>query len=132
MEPYGVFVVPKPLSRAFFYQALRLIEASRRRLLGLRTENVKLQDRIEEIRLVDRVVAIINWSYILGDQFGIINIVLQGMGIIDKPILFLGDYALIRPTVILVSAWKQMPFMMITLLAADSAPLLLFLCSWPT
>ncbi len=54
VEPYGVFVAPKPLSRAFFYQALRLIEASRRRLLGLRTENVKLQDRIEEIRLVDR------------------------------------------------------------------------------
>lgn len=67
--------------------------------------------------VIPPVVAIINWSYILNDQFGIINIVLQGLGIIDKPILFLGDYALIRPTVILVSAWKQMPFMMITLLA---------------
>ena len=67
--------------------------------------------------VIPPVVAIINWSYILNDQFGIINIILQSLGLIDKPILFLGDYALIRPTVVLVSAWKQMPFMMITLLA---------------
>lgn len=67
--------------------------------------------------VIPPVVAVINWSYILNDQFGIINVALSALGLIDKPILFLGDYALIRPTVILVSAWKQMPFMMITLLA---------------
>ena len=53
-ESYGVLVVPKPVSRGYFYQALRLAEASRRRLLGLRQENARLQKRIEEIRLVDR------------------------------------------------------------------------------
>lgn len=47
-------MVPKPVSRAFFYQALKLVEASRRRMLGLRTENLRLQDKVEEIRFVNR------------------------------------------------------------------------------
>ena len=42
---------------------------------------------------------------------------LKKLGLIEKPVLFLGDYSLVRFTVILVSVWKQMPFMMITLLA---------------
>ncbi len=67
--------------------------------------------------VIPPVVAVINWSYILNAQFGIINTTLMGLKLIEKPILFLGNYALIRPTVILVTAWKQMPFMMITLLA---------------
>lgn len=50
----GVFVVPKPLNRSFFFQAVRLAIASRRKLSGLRRENIKLQTKIEEIRLVDR------------------------------------------------------------------------------
>nr|WP_283242870.1 ANTAR domain-containing protein [Fumia xinanensis] len=37
-----------------FYQAIKLISASRRRILGLKNENVRLQKKIEEIRLVDR------------------------------------------------------------------------------
>ena len=37
-----------------FYQALKLVEASRRRMLGLRTENLRLQDKVEEIRFVNR------------------------------------------------------------------------------
>lgn len=54
VEESGVFVVPKPINRAFFFQAVRLTVTARRRLLGLRKENVKLQTKIEEIRLVDR------------------------------------------------------------------------------
>lgn len=54
VEDYGVFVVEKPLSRQMFYQALRLVAASRRRMLGLKQENARLMQKIEEIRLVDR------------------------------------------------------------------------------
>lgn len=54
LEPYGVFVLAKPLSKTLFFQALRLAQASRRRMLGLQRENVKLQAKIEEIRLCDR------------------------------------------------------------------------------
>lgn len=54
VEDDGVLVVPKPLSRPFFYQALKLVEATHKRLLRLQKENMKLQTKIEEIRLVNR------------------------------------------------------------------------------
>ena len=50
----GVLVVPKPCSRQFFFQALRLAGAARQRLLSLHRENARLQTAIEEIRIVDR------------------------------------------------------------------------------
>lgn len=67
--------------------------------------------------VIPSVVAMTNWSWLLNDQFGLINSVLKSLGIIDKSILFLADYKFIRITVILVSVWKSMPFMMISLLA---------------
>lgn len=54
VEGSGVFVIPKPVNRAFLHQALKLVLAARSRFLGLEKENVKLQSKIEEIRLVDR------------------------------------------------------------------------------
>lgn len=54
VEPFGVMVVPKPLNRAFFYQVLRLVSASRSRIVGLQNQNQKLLTKIEEIRTVDR------------------------------------------------------------------------------
>ena len=54
VEDFGILVVSKPIGRPLFYQALKLIDASRKRLLGLQSENSRLQSKIEEIRLVDR------------------------------------------------------------------------------
>ena len=54
VEDDGVLVVPKPLSRVVVTQALRLTHAARRRLTGLQSENRRLQQRIEDIRAVDR------------------------------------------------------------------------------
>ena len=54
VENDGIFVVSKPVSRPFFYQAFKMVCASRRRVLGLQNENVRLQNKIQEIRLVDR------------------------------------------------------------------------------
>ena len=67
--------------------------------------------------VIPPVVAVTNLKWILHDQMGIINTTLRAWGLIDKPILFLAQYGLIRPTVILATVWKQLPFMMITLLA---------------
>lgn len=67
--------------------------------------------------IIPSVVAMTNWSWILNDQFGFINTFLEKIHLIDHPILFLADYRFIRSTVIIVSVWKAMPFMMITLLA---------------
>ena len=54
VEDMGVMVLGKPLGRTMFYQALKMVAAAHRRVLGLKQENRKLQSKIEEIRLVDR------------------------------------------------------------------------------
>jgi response regulator NasT len=59
LEDAGVFVLPKPISPEFFYQAIKLLIASRRRLIKLENENNKLQNKIEEIRLVDRAKCVL-------------------------------------------------------------------------
>ncbi|MCH5294279.1 MAG: ANTAR domain-containing protein [Treponema sp.] len=59
VEEYGVFALPKPISPDFFYQAAKLLTASRKRVLRLEDENQKLQRKIEEIRTVDRAKLIL-------------------------------------------------------------------------
>lgn len=54
VEDYGVFVIPRPVGRQLFFQTVKLVNASRKRILGLRKENGRLQEKIEEMRLVDR------------------------------------------------------------------------------
>lgn len=54
VEDYGVFVVAKPVNRQIFWNALKLMAASHKRMLGLQNENVQLQKKIEDIRYVDR------------------------------------------------------------------------------
>ena len=54
MERSGVMVVPKPVNRASFFQALKLLQASVSRVHTLQSENRRLQRKIEEIRMVDR------------------------------------------------------------------------------
>ena len=59
VEEYGVFTLPKPLSPEFFYQAVKLLTASLKRVMRLENENVKLQKKIEEIRVVNRAKLIL-------------------------------------------------------------------------
>lgn len=59
VEDAGVFVVPKPIGRQMFFQSIKLIEASRRRLLGLKQENIKLHQKVDEIRLVNRAKCVL-------------------------------------------------------------------------
>lgn len=54
VEDYGIMVVSKPLSRPMFFQALKMITASHRRVAGLKKENTGLHNKIEEIRQVNR------------------------------------------------------------------------------
>ena len=54
VEPIGVMTIQKPINKALFIQAIRFINASRNRLSGLRLENQKLHNRIEEMKLVNR------------------------------------------------------------------------------
>jgi len=59
VEDSGVVVVSKPVNRQFFHQAYKLVVASHRRAMSLQQENDKLQNQIEEIRLVNRAKCIL-------------------------------------------------------------------------
>ena len=59
IENSGVFVVPKPVAPEFFYQAVKLLMSSRQKIRLLESENQKLQQKIEELRLVDRAKCVL-------------------------------------------------------------------------
>ena len=63
------------------------------------------------------VVVSLIWSWMLQSDLGIINGLLRQTGLIDKPILWLGDKNMALFTVIAVNTWKAFPFWFITLLA---------------
>lgn len=54
LEDYGTLVLEKPLSRHSFYKTVKFANASRRRMLGLQTENLKLHKKLEEIKMINR------------------------------------------------------------------------------
>jgi response regulator NasT len=53
-EDDGVFVIPKPLERAFFLTALSLVKSAKSRIKRIQNENVQLKRKIEDIRIIDR------------------------------------------------------------------------------
>jgi ABC-type sugar transport system permease subunit len=67
--------------------------------------------------IIPPVVAATNWTWLLNDQLGYINLVLQRIGIISRPILFLADPIMAKVTVCVTGAWKAFPFMTIVLLS---------------
>jgi response regulator NasT len=50
----GVITVAKPINKALFWNAVKMSQAARRRLQVMRRENMRLQQKIEDIRVVDR------------------------------------------------------------------------------
>ena len=52
--PSGVIVLPKPLSRQTISQSLRILCAIRERLRGVRQHQATVEEKIEELRLVNR------------------------------------------------------------------------------
>ena len=62
------------------------------------------------------VVAATMWSLILNDRIGLVNSVLDRLGLISEPIVWLGP-RLAMGSVILADVWKTTPFVAIILLA---------------
>lgn len=54
VEDLGIMVIPKPLNRKLFFHLMKFISASRQRFLGLQAENIKLQKKLEEIKIIKR------------------------------------------------------------------------------
>ena len=67
-EDSGVFAVPKPIAPDFFYQAVKLLLASRERLRDLEAENRRLQKKLDEARLVGRAKCLLVQHLHLSEQ----------------------------------------------------------------
>lgn len=58
-EESGIYTVAKPLNRQVFWSALKFAGAAHNKLMKLKTENTKLQQRLEELRIIDRAKCIL-------------------------------------------------------------------------
>ena len=56
---YGVFVIAKPVSRALFRKALRLMNAVTCRMRGIQVENTRLLRKIDDDRAISRAKAVL-------------------------------------------------------------------------
>ncbi|BAU65239.1 binding-protein-dependent transport systems inner membrane component [Stanieria sp. NIES-3757] len=57
------------------------------------------------------------WAWIFNDQFGVVNDILQRLGLIDTGINWLGEPSLAMVALIIADVWKTTPFISIILLA---------------
>lgn len=56
---YGVCVVPKPVNKAMFFQSVKLVTATRSRIMGYQRENAKLQVKLDEIKIINRAKCVL-------------------------------------------------------------------------
>ncbi|SEA12327.1 carbohydrate ABC transporter permease [Rubrimonas cliftonensis] len=67
--------------------------------------------------IVPTVLSAVAFWWIFDTQFSIITWMLQGLGLIDHQINWLGDSTMARASVIFANIWRGVPFIAITLLA---------------
>ncbi len=56
---YGVFVLAKPLGKAMFLKALRLLEAAEYRMQRIQQENEELRQQMDETRIISRAKSVL-------------------------------------------------------------------------
>ncbi len=59
----------------------------------------------------------LGWIWIFNDQFGVVNDLLQGAGVIKEPVVWLGRPGSAFTALVLADVWKTTPFITILLLA---------------
>ena len=71
--------------------------------------------------IVPEIVTALTWKSIYDPLFGGLNPILQGAGLIDRPVGWLSDPALAMPSIIAVNVWKGIPFYVLLFLAGLKA-----------
>lgn len=67
---------------------------------------------------VPTIVSAKMWSWMMNDQFGVINHGLMALGLLSEPLAWTSDPALMMASVLMVDVWKSAPFMALLILAA--------------
>ncbi len=68
--------------------------------------------------VVPGIVAATTWAWMYHYEFGIINYGLEALHIIGKPVGWLTDATLVKPSLIAVNVWKMFPFVALMVLAS--------------
>jgi multiple sugar transport system permease protein len=71
--------------------------------------------------IVPEVVTALTWRSIYDPLFGGLNPILQGLGLIDRPLGWLSEANLAMGSIIAVNVWKGIPFFVLLLLAGLKA-----------
>jgi multiple sugar transport system permease protein len=66
--------------------------------------------------MLPTIVVILIWKWLLSASYGPVNYVLQALGLIEAPVVWLGERWLM-PSTIFVAVWQFFPFVVISLLA---------------
>lgn len=69
--------------------------------------------------IIPSIVSIVSWRWMIGDQNGLVNVILSWINI--GPIYFLSSENWAIFSVIMVKIWRSYPFMMLSILAALQA-----------
>jgi multiple sugar transport system permease protein len=67
--------------------------------------------------VISAMVMASNWLWLMNDKYGFINNFLMKLHLINEPILFFASRHMARFSVCMISVWRNLPFMAITLLA---------------
>jgi trehalose/maltose transport system permease protein len=67
---------------------------------------------------IPTVVSAKMWAWMLHDLYGVVNVLLMSIGLIDRPWAWLADPTLSMVAVVMVDVWKATPFMALLILAA--------------
>jgi trehalose/maltose transport system permease protein len=70
---------------------------------------------------IPTVVSAKMWAWMLHDLYGVVNALLLGIGLIERPYAWLADPSLAMAAVVMVDVWKSTPFMALLVLAALQA-----------
>jgi multiple sugar transport system permease protein len=71
--------------------------------------------------VIPSIVAATTWAWMFHTEFGIINYMLTGPGLIEKPIGWLTNRDTVMPVMIAINVWKLFPFVAIMVLAGLQA-----------
>jgi multiple sugar transport system permease protein len=66
--------------------------------------------------MLPTIVSVVLWKWVLNDQYGIVNYLLQAWGLIEAPMVWIGPSNMMS-SLVLVSIWTYFPFVVINVLA---------------
>ncbi|WP_051242169.1 carbohydrate ABC transporter permease [Stappia stellulata] len=66
---------------------------------------------------IPTIVSAKMWGWMLHDQFGVLNDILMGIGLISQPVAWTADPQTAMWAVVMVDVWKTTPFMALLILA---------------